>query len=64
MKTFWKILAAVLTATALALFVAGNMERAFIVAVVGAVAWFLSYRAQLTEKLRTTDDTDEKEADL
>ena len=38
-----------------------DYEKAFIAAALGAVAWFLSYRAQLVQARLTTDETDENE---
>lgn len=64
MKTIWIIAAALCGATALLLAVQQNYENAFLAAAIGAVAWFLSYRVELQERLRNTDDTDEKETDL
>jgi uncharacterized membrane protein YjjB (DUF3815 family) len=62
-KIFWKILAAVLAAMAVYFVVVSNFERAFVCAALGAVAWFLNYRALLREKLGNTDDTDERDVD-
>ena len=64
MKTIWIIAAALCGATALLLAVQQNYENAFLAAAIGAVAWVLSYRVQLREKLRSTDDTDEEDTDL
>ncbi|HSD48122.1 MAG TPA: hypothetical protein VLB87_15960 [Pyrinomonadaceae bacterium] len=64
MKTYWKILAGVFATAALVWFFVGNMERAFLAAVAAAIAWFLSYRTMLREKLENTDNTDEKDTDL
>ena len=66
MKIFWKIVAALLAAGAVYWLVVQNFDRAFLFAAAGAVAWFLSYRAQLKEKLAAneTDETDEDEEDL
>ena len=64
MKTYWKILAGVFATAALVWFFVGNMERAFLAAVAAAIAWFLSYRTMLREKLENTDNTDEKVTDL
>ena len=64
MKTYWKILAGVFATAALVWFFVGNMERAFLAAVAGAIAWFLSYRTMLREKLENTDNTDEQDTDL
>lgn len=64
MKTYWKILAVVFAVAALVWFFVGNMERAFLAAVAGAIAWFLSFRTQLREKLEDTDQTDEEDTDF
>jgi hypothetical protein len=63
-KTFWIIVAALCGVTAVFFALRNEYENAFIAAALGAVAWFLSYRVQLREKLGDTDDTDEKETDL
>ena len=63
MKTFWIVVSAFCGATAVFFVVRGDYERMFIAATVGAVAWFLSYRVTLREKLDesyTDDDTDEE----
>lgn len=38
-----------------------NMSFAFVTAALGAVAWFLSYRAQLGAKLAATEAVNEQE---
>ncbi len=63
MKTFWKILAAVLAVMAVYFVVVSNFERAFVCAAAGACAWLLNYRAQVREKLNEADQTDEEDAD-
>jgi hypothetical protein len=63
-KTFWIIVAALCGATALFLAVQQNYDNAFLAAAIGAVAWLLSYRVQLREKLGSIDDTNEKDTDL
>ena len=41
-----------------------NMSAAFVTATLGAVAWFLSYRAQIRAKLAETEvDSNEPETD-
>ena len=62
MKLFWKILAAVLAATAVYFAAMGSYEWAFVSAAAGACSWILSYRAQLKDKL-DTDESDERETD-
>lgn len=64
MKTFWIIVAALSGGTALVFAFRENYDGAFVAAAVGAVAWFLSYRVQLREKMSNMDDTDEKDTDL
>ena len=61
MKTFWLALAGCCIAVAAALMVLGHFEGAFVVAVVGMVAWFLNYRAQVTASLEADDATTEEE---
>ena len=42
----------------------GDFDRAFVVAAVGMVAWFLNYRMQVKEKLAAQDsDQDENDGD-
>jgi hypothetical protein len=63
---FWKIVAALLAVGAVAWIIVENFDRAFLFAAAGAVAWFLSYRAQLREKLTANEqerETDEDEVD-
>ena len=59
MRTFWIVVSAVCGAAAVYFVVRQDYEKMFIAAVVGAVAWFLSYRVQLREKL-DEDDTDQE----
>ena len=63
MRIFWKIFAALLAVTAVYWVIVENFDRAFLFAAAGAVAWFLSYRAQLREKLGDEDEADRREAD-
>ena len=63
MKIFWKIVAALLAVGAVAWLFVENFERAFLFAAAGAVAWFLSYRAQIKEQLKDTEETIEEEFD-
>jgi len=69
-ERIWIILAAVLVIIAAAFLWRNNMSAAFVTATLGAVAWFLSYRAQIRARLAATEadiedaetpeDTDEK----
>ena len=38
----------------------GDFDRAFVVAAVGMVAWFLNYRMQVKEKLAAIDSAQEE----
>lgn len=60
MRTFWIVVSALCGATAVYFVVREDYEKMFIAAVVGAVAWFLSYRVKLREKL-DEDDTDQED---
>ena len=63
MRILWKIVAALLAVAAVYWVIAENFDRAFLFAAAGTIAWFLSYRAQLKEKLREIDEADKTEAD-
>jgi len=54
-KTFWIIVSGLCGVAAVVFVVWNDYDKMFIAATLGAVAWFLSYRAQLT-----TDKTDEE----
>ena len=43
----WMLLAALLLLVAAVFLWRGNLSAAFVIATLGAVAWFLSYRSQL-----------------
>ncbi len=49
MKLFWLILSGVCIVAAAVLLFLGQMDAAFVVAVLGMMAWFLNYRAQLKQ---------------
>lgn len=55
-ERFWIIVAAVMVVVAAALLWRNNMSAAFVTATLGAVAWFLSYRAQIRAKLAATEN--------
>jgi hypothetical protein len=58
-RTFWIIAAAFGGAAAVFFVIRDDFDKAFIAAALGAVAWFLNYRAQLTtDKTEGTDETD------
>lgn len=59
MKTFWIVVSALGGATAVYFVLRDDYEKMFIAATIGAMAWFLSYRVRLREKL-DRDDRDEE----
>jgi Flp pilus assembly protein TadB len=50
-ERIWMILAAFLLIVAAVFLWGGNLSAAFVIATLGAVAWFLSYRSQLRAKI-------------
>jgi uncharacterized membrane protein YdjX (TVP38/TMEM64 family) len=60
-KTFWIVVSALCGAAAVFFVVREDYDKMFIAATVGAVAWFLSYRVRLREKL-DEDETEDQEA--
>ena len=62
-ERIWIILAAVMVVVAAAFLWRNNMSAAFVTATLGAVAWFLSYRAQIRARLAATE-ADLEEAEL
>lgn len=59
-ERIWIILAAVMGIAAAGFLWRNNMSAAFVTATLGAVAWFLSYRAQIRAKLTASEgDSDE-----
>ena len=61
MKTLWLALAGCCIAVSATLMVLGRFDAAFVVAVIGMVAWFLNYRAQVTASLEADDATTDEE---
>ena len=61
MKTVWIVVSALCGAAAVFFVVREDYDKMFIAATVGAVAWFLSYRVSLREKL-DEDETEDHEA--
>ena len=61
MKTVWIVVSALCGAAAVFFVVREDYDKMFIAATVGAVAWFLSYRVSLREKL-DEDETEDQEA--
>jgi uncharacterized membrane protein YhfC len=54
-KNFWLIAAGVCILVAAYFLWRRDFDTAFVIAAVGAVAWFLNYRAQLKEKTTAAD---------
>ena len=61
MKFAWLVIAGCCIIGAAVLMILGNFDGAFVVAVVGMVAWFLNYRAQVKRGLDAADATAEEE---
>lgn len=55
----WVVIAAVCVLVAVVLFFRLNFEAAFVVAAIGAVAWFLNYRQQVKRRLGRFDNEDQ-----
>ena len=55
-ERIWTIVAALFALAAGVLLWRNNMSAAFVTATLGAVAWFLSYRAQLSAKLASVEE--------
>lgn len=63
-ERIWIMLAAVLVIVAAVCLWRNNVSAAFVTATLGAVAWFLSYRAQIRARLAATEvDPEDLEAD-
>lgn len=56
MKNLWVPIAAVCGIAAVVLVIWVNFEAAFVVAAIGAVAWFLNYRQQVKTRLADSSD--------
>ena len=61
MKTLWLAIAGCCIVGAALLMLLGHFDGAFVVAVVGMIAWFLNYRAQIQKGLAVEDATVEDE---
>ena len=64
MKLFWLIIAGGCVAVAALLLLRGDFDRAFVVAAVGMIAWFLNYRMQVRAALLARDSNNEEVNDL
>jgi hypothetical protein len=56
----WIIASGLLLVVAAILLWRNNLSAAFVIAALGACAWFLSYRAQLREKIPDEEDLSEE----
>jgi hypothetical protein len=64
MERLWIIVAAILVIVAAAMLWRNNVSAAFVTATLGAVAWFLSYRAQIRARIESTEvESEETETD-
>jgi len=61
-KLFWLIVAGGCVAVAAVFLLRGYFDRAFVVAAIGMVAWFLNYRMQVKAALAARD-SDQEESD-
>lgn len=64
MKLFWLIVAGGCVAVAAVFLLRGDFNRAFVVAAVGMLAWFLNYRMQVKEKLAARDSAEEENIEV
>ena len=61
MKLFWIIIACACVIVAAFMVLRGRLDAAFVIAALGVVAWFLNYRAQLTEVTAAEDLEEENQ---
>ena len=64
MKLFWLIVAGGCVAVAGVFLLRGDFDRAFVVAAIGMVAWFLNYRMQVKEQLAARDSVQEENIEV
>ena len=64
MTRFWIAVSGGCGVIALILLLQRNFDIGFIVAVTGAVAWFLSYRAQIKTKVDLANGQDQSDEDM
>ena len=63
-ERIWIIMAAIMVIVAAVFLWRNNVSAAFVTATLGAVAWFLSYRAQIRAKLAASEgESSEPEID-
>jgi hypothetical protein len=64
-KLFWIIIAGVCIIVAAFTGLSGRLDAAFVIATIGLVAWFLNYRAQMTDVIAAADlDEENQREDL
>ncbi len=67
MKRFWNIVAVACALVAVILLIWQDYDKAFVLAAVGAIAWFLNYRVQMREFVKANEpaehDDDDWESD-
>lgn len=59
-ERIWIMVSGILLLSAAFFLWRNNLSAAFVIAALGACAWFLSYRAQLREKLPLDEDPSEE----
>lgn len=60
MKTFWLIIAVLCITVGGVFLLLEDLDKAFVVASIGTIAWFLSYRSQMTEVISAADSEQRK----
>lgn len=63
MKIFWMIVSAVAMVVAGFFLLRRDLDKAFVVAALGIVAWFLNYRVQMRELIAKEDHQNDIEGD-
>ena len=66
MKLFWNIVAAACALVAVISLIWHDYDKAFVLAAIGAIAWFLNYRVQMREFVKVNEPAehdDEWESD-
>lgn len=61
MKQFWMAVAVVCIACAAVAFWLEHYDAGFVIATIGALSWFLNYRAAAKELIKEADQEDEHE---
>ena len=56
MKPLWLIISLLCIAVALVFLIRSDFDKALILAAIGAVAWFLNYRAQMKDLIARADE--------